>query len=75
MLLENISIGQRIEKFVLEYREGGGWKMICKGTTVGYKRLLRFNPVSTNVVRLRIESSRLNPTIAAIGLYKQAENN
>ncbi len=71
MLQENISVGQRIEKFELEYWDGGEWKKAGEGTTVGYKRLLQFNPVTTDRVRLKILSSRLNPTIAELGLYFQ----
>ncbi|HEY1112395.1 MAG TPA: alpha-L-fucosidase [Chitinophagaceae bacterium] len=71
MLQENITIGQRIEKFVLEYESEGQWKQAAEGTTVGYKRLIRFEPVVAQKVRLRILSSRLNPTLAEIGLYKQ----
>jgi alpha-L-fucosidase len=70
LLQENIRIGQRVEKFVLEYPDGAGWKTITEGTTIGYKRLLRFPPVTTTRLRLRIVSSRLNPTIAEFGLYK-----
>lgn len=70
-LQENISIGQRIEKFVFEYWDGKAWNKAAEGTTVGYKRLIRFTPVKTNRVRLRIEQSRLNPTLSAFGLYKQ----
>lgn len=71
MLQENITIGQRIEKFILEYKDGNEWKKAIEGTTVGYKRLLRFKPVIAKKVRLRILSSRLNPTISEMGLYKQ----
>lgn len=71
MLQENIAVGQRIEKFTLEYSDGNEWKKITKGTTVGYKRILKFDAVTTQKLRLRIESSRLNPTIAEFGLYKQ----
>lgn len=70
-LQENIQIGQRIEQFVLEYWDGSEWKKATEGTTVGYKRLLRFTPVTANKVRLRILSARLNPTISEVGLYKQ----
>ncbi|MGV3656978.1 MAG: discoidin domain-containing protein, partial [Chitinophagaceae bacterium] len=73
LLQENIAVGQRIESFVLEYKQGGEWRKIAEGTTVGYKRLLRFDPVTASEVRLRILSSRLNPTLSAIGLYKQAQ--
>ncbi|GAA4500385.1 hypothetical protein GCM10023172_20550 [Hymenobacter ginsengisoli] len=71
-LQENIAVGQRIESFVLEYKSGAKWLPLTAGTTVGYKRILPFAPVRAQYVRLRITSSRLNPTLSAIGLYKQA---
>jgi alpha-L-fucosidase len=62
-LQENITVGQRIEKFNLEYFNGTGWEQIAEGTTVGAKRLIRFKPVTAQKVRLNITSSRLNPTL------------
>ncbi|GGB22398.1 alpha-L-fucosidase [Puia dinghuensis] len=73
LLQENIRIGQRVEKWVLESLDKEGWKTVTEGTTIGYKRLLRFPPVTTNKVRLRILSSRGNPILAKFGLYKMAE--
>ena len=73
LIQENILIGQRVEKFALDYFDKGGWTTIVEGTTIGYKRLLRFPPVTAAKVRLRILSSRLNPTIAKFGLYKQTQ--
>ncbi|WP_222536939.1 alpha-L-fucosidase [Pedobacter polysacchareus] len=70
-LQENITIGQRVEKFVLEYWAGTDWKKVTEGTTIGYKRLVKFKPVTALKVRLRIEQSRLNPTISELGLFKQ----
>ncbi len=69
MLQENITVGQRIEKFELQYWDRKEWKKAAEGTTVGYKRLLQFEPVTTDKVRLKIISSRLNPTISEMGLY------
>jgi alpha-L-fucosidase len=70
-LQENIRIGQRIERFRLEYWDdfGMAWKEAAEGTTVGYKRLLTFNRITTKKVRLTIGSSRLNPTLSQWGLY------
>ena len=68
-LQENISIGQRIESFSAEYYDGTNWKTFAKGTTVGYKRLIKFDQVSADKVRFNILSSRLNPTLAEFGLY------
>lgn len=68
-LQENIRIGQRIEHFELDYWDGAEWKIAAIGTTIGYKRLLRFNTITANRVRLRILSSRLIPCLAELGLF------
>jgi alpha-L-fucosidase len=70
MLQENIGVGQRIEAFRLEVWSGNAWKTIARGTTVGYKRLLRFPAVTSEKVRLLIDSSRTSPTLSSFGLYK-----
>jgi alpha-L-fucosidase len=72
-LQEEIRVGQRVEKFVLEAYAGRQWKEIASGTTIGYKRLIRFPAVTAHAVRLRILSSRMNPTISEFGLYKLAQ--
>jgi alpha-L-fucosidase len=66
--------GQRIESLAIDVWDGSDWKQVDAQTTVGHKRLLRWDtPVTTNEVRLRITGSRLEPTLAEVGLYKQAE--
>ncbi|MBA4275672.1 alpha-L-fucosidase [Flavobacterium sp.] len=69
LLQENITVGQRVEKFVFEYWKNGEWKKATEGTTIGFKRLLEFPSVSASKVRLRILSSRLKPALSEIGLY------
>jgi alpha-L-fucosidase len=73
MLQENIQIGQRIEQFHIDYWDGHSWQELTKGTTAGYKRLMRFTPIRTNRIRLVIEKSRLNPTLSDFGLFKLPE--
>ncbi len=68
-LAEHIATGQRISAFVLEAWDGGNWKEFARGTTVGYKRLLRFGDVTASKVRLRILDSRVCPTLSGFGLY------
>ncbi|MEO7483843.1 MAG: alpha-L-fucosidase [Ferruginibacter sp.] len=68
-LQENISLGQRVESFVLEVWQHDKWITITEGTTIGYKRLLQFKKVEANKIRLRIVSSRLQPNLAEFGLY------
>ncbi|MBW4028176.1 MAG: coagulation factor 5/8 type domain-containing protein [Acidobacteria bacterium] len=65
---------QRIESFAVDVKDGSQWKQIDEQTTVGHKRLLRLgSPVTTDEVRIRITGSRTEPTLAEIGLFKQAE--
>jgi alpha-L-fucosidase len=64
---------QRIEHFFVDVWERNGWKQVDEQTTVGHKRLLRWStPVTTDRVRIRIASARLEPALAEIGLFKQA---
>jgi len=70
LLQENILVGQRVEKFHLEAWNGKKWREFARGTTVGYKRLLRFPPVNSKKVRLVIEKSRTCPTLSNFGLFK-----
>ncbi len=69
---ENIKLGQRVEKFMLEKMENNGlWSPVCEGTTIGYKRILSFPTQHGRRWRFTILSSRYHPAIAEIGLYKQ----
>ncbi|MCX5655336.1 MAG: alpha-L-fucosidase [Planctomycetota bacterium] len=66
---EMITQGQRVEEFRVEAWDGAGWREVGKGTTVGYKRLLRVGDVRTDKVRLAITKSRGAPTVREFGLY------
>ncbi len=68
-LSEYIKVGQRIEDFSLEAWFDGDWRQFARGTTVGYKRLLRFDPITTRKVRIKIMQSRVCPTLSEFGLY------
>ena len=70
VLQEYIRAGQRVEAFSLDIGDDGAWKTLARGTTIGYKRILRFPPVSARKVRLVIEKSRTNPMLASFGLHR-----
>ena len=66
--------GQRIEFFGIDVWDGTKWTQVDEQTTVGHKRLLRLgSPVTTDQVRIRITGARLEPTLAEIGLFRQAD--
>ena len=50
MLQEDISRGQRVEKFSVEVRVNGEWKLVAEGSTIGYKRLLRFPDMESDCI-------------------------
>jgi alpha-L-fucosidase len=65
--------GQRIESFAVDTWNGSMWTTMDEQTTVGHRRLLRLkSAVTTSQVRIRITGSRLEPTLAEMGLFKQA---
>ena len=69
MVQEMITQGQRIEEFSVQAWDGAAWREIGKGTTVGYKRLLRLPDIKTDKARLAISKSRGAPTVREFGLY------
>lgn len=68
-LQEHIASGQRIEAFELDAFEDGEWRLVDRGTVVGYKKVLRFDDRDLTKFRVRILESRLRPTLAELGLY------
>jgi len=72
MIQEPIRFGQRISEFRVDIFNKGKWEIISKGTTIGYKRLLRIVPVATGKVRLVIENANNIPAISNFGLFKSS---
>lgn len=69
-LQEYIPLGQRVRSFVVEIPDDeGGWQSIAKGTTIGYKRILRIPEISADRIRVRITSSKAAPVLESAGLY------
>lgn len=54
-LRENIANGQRVASYRLETSDGGAWREIARGTTIGYSRLTRVEPVRVRRFRLTLE--------------------
>ena len=69
MLQENISKGQRVEEFKVELLINEQWITVGQGTTIGYKRLLRFSETTAEEVRITIEKCRRTAEIMRTGLF------
>ena len=69
LIQEYIKLGQRIKSFSVEIEKDGNWLEIAKGTTIGYKRILRINPVEAQKIRLVISDSKACPVISNLEIY------
>lgn len=72
MLQEYIPLGQRVKAFVVEYLDKDTWlpvKLNEETTTIGYKRLLRFETVETKGIRIRITDARGPLCLSNVGVY------
>lgn len=72
MLQEYIPLGQRVKSFTVEYLSGKQWLPIRlneETTTIGYKRLLRFKPITTRQLRIRFIDARGCLCISEIGAF------
>ena len=69
LVQEHIALGQRVEGFTVEILSNNEWQTVGIGTTIGYKRILRFPTVKAEKVRLKITQSRACPVISNIELY------
>ncbi len=77
-LREFIPLGQRVEEFVVEVEAAEGsaaeapsWMEVCRGTTVGPRRILRFEPATAQRVRIRITRALACPVLSEVSLYKR----
>ncbi len=69
VLKENIANGQKVKSFVVEAKDGKEWKQIAQGTTIGHKKIVRFDPVNTSEIRVRITDSFAPEEITTMEVY------
>lgn len=61
--------GERVEDHAVDVWVNGRWMQIANATNIGHKRILRFPDVTTDRLRIRVGSSRLEPSLAEVGAY------
>jgi alpha-L-fucosidase len=73
MIQEPIKFGQRVSEFEISALVNGEWKTLSKGTTIGYKRLLKCEKVSASKLKLSILNANNSPAISNFGLFLASE--
>lgn len=66
---EYIRLGQRVKEFSVDALVDDQWSEIASGTTIGYKRILEFEPVKAKSIRFSIRKSKACPVISNIEVY------
>ena len=72
MLQEYIPLGQRVKAFSVYCLQGKNWVKLNQKeetTTIGYKRILRFDKVKTNGLRIVFDDARSVPCISNVSAY------
>ena len=73
LLQEDIRRGQRVERFTVEVFAEGEWHTVAEGTTIGYKRMLRFEECAAERIRVTINECRATANISNVALFCAAE--
>lgn len=69
VMQEYIELGQRIHQFTAEADVEGTFLEIVSGTTIGYKRALRFADVTSSKLRITFETDAPCLTLSNLGIY------
>lgn len=69
VLMEEISNGERIRKFLVEAKTKQGWKTIFEGSVIGHKFIHQLNAVEASEFRLKILESKGEAQIKEFSIY------
>lgn len=70
-LREYLPLGQRVEAFALDQWKDGQWVEFARGTSIGNRRLIRGDYITTDRVRLRITQAPVCPALSEAGFYAE----
>jgi alpha-L-fucosidase len=68
-LSEPIEQGQTVSQWSLQALSGAGWRVISRGTTIGYARMERVEPVTTERLKLVVEDAVVEPHRVGVVAY------
>jgi len=69
LLQEYIKLGQRVKSFKIEVWSGGRWLPVAEATTIGYKRIVKLEPVLTDKIRITILDSKACPVLSNVEIF------
>ncbi len=74
VLQEPIKYGQRIYSFEIDVLDdSGNWKQVFNGSTIGYKRIVKIDPVKAKKLKLTILGANNTIALSNFELYRSPE--
>ena len=70
LLQEYIPLGQRVKNFIVSAEVNGNWSEIDGQTTIGYKRILKFNTVKADKRKVQIMDAKGPSALSNIELFR-----
>ena len=70
LLQEYIPLGQRVKNFIVSAEVNGSWQEIDGQTTIGYKRILRFDTVEATKIKVQFMDAKGPIAISNIEMYR-----
>ena len=67
--MEDYRKGHRIRSYRIEGLEDGTWKVLCKGTSIGRKKIDYFDPIRIEAVRLVVEKHVGTPLVRSLSAF------
>lgn len=71
-LSEDIERGQVVARYSVSGLTPGGWRLLSRGTTIGYAKIDRIRPVAVTRVRLAIEDALERPRGLTMNVFPRA---
>ena len=69
VLREQLRLGQRVERFIVEAWLDGAWQSVAERQVIGHKRIVKLGGLTTDGLRIRITDHRAAPAISFLGVY------
>lgn len=70
LLREYLPEGQRVQSFKVEVKQKGKWVLLAQSTTIGARKILRFDTVKARRLRVTILAAKGSPLISEVELYR-----
>ncbi len=72
LLQEPIRLGQRVSRFTVSVEREGEWIEVAAGSTIGYKRLIRIEPVTASRIKIEVLGANSRVALSNAGLFNSS---